>query len=325
MVWSVVFWQAACTLGTVGFVYWFVIRGWRRAGHLTFDGMFCLAGSLLYWQDYLINWSNMLSSYNAGMWNVGSWYNFIPGWVPGNGRHFAEAPFFAGGFYTWGILGFAMIANFAMRRVRHRWPNISKFRLVLVALAVGMYLDLCIEMLWIYGGLYHYSGFPGPKFFAGHYYAFPLMENLAWGSACAAFAALRFFRNDKGQTIAERGVEDVKFGHKGKVGLRMLALFGALSTIYLGYNLSVNLVAGLHPQAWPEDTLKRSYFTQTQCGAATQIPCPDPNLPIFTRGGFTILPDGSVANPAGTARLPKAVPQTKCPGSPADAPLTGTC
>jgi hypothetical protein len=308
-------------LATIGFVYWFVIRGYRKTGHLTFDGMFCLAGALLYWQDYLIVWASPISGYNSGMLNWGSWYNYIPGWMTGTGRSFAEAPAFAGGFYTWGVLGFAMLANFFMRRAKARWPGISTFRLVLVAFAVAFYLDICVEMLWIYGGLYHYSGMPGPKFFAGHYYAFPLMEPLFWGSACAAFASLRYFRNDKGETIVERGVDDVRLRRRGKFWVRMLALFGGLSTIYLCYNVGVILSAGLHPQRWPADTLKRSYFTQTQCGGQTDPLCTGPSVPI-SRRTITVAPDGT---PRIVIKLPASVPQTKCPSSPTNAPLTGSC
>jgi hypothetical protein len=321
MMWSLISWQAACTLGTVGFVWWFVIRPYRKHGSLSFDGMFCLAGALLYWQDYGIVWAGPISSYNSGLLNWGSWYNFLPGWMPSTGRSFAEAPGYAGGFYTWGILGIAMIANFFMRKAKERWPDMSKLKVILVALVVAMYLDLCIEMLWMYSGLYHYSGLPGPKLFAGHYYQFPLLETLFWGLGCTAFASFRYFRNDKGETIVEHGIEEVHLQKRGKFWTRMLALFGGLSTIFLCYNLVWTLVGGLHPQQWPADTLKRSYFTQTQCGASSDRLCPNPDLPIFS-GKVTILPDGTLGHPQA---IPGNVPQTKCLDSPLDAPRAGDC
>jgi hypothetical protein len=101
----------------------------------------------------------------------------------------------------------------------------------------------------------------------------------------------------------------------------MLALFGGLSTIYLCYNVGVILSAGLHPQRWPADTLKRSYFTQTQCGGQTDPLCTGPSVPI-SRRTITVAPDGT---PRIVIKLPASVPQTKCPSSPTNAPLTGSC
>ena len=52
----------------------------------------------------------------------------------------------------------------------------------------------------------------------------------------------------------------------------------------------------MHADPWPEDHLKRSYFTGGVCGDGTDVPCPDPALPIPTKRSGYINSDGELVS-----------------------------
>ena len=57
-------------------------------------------------------------------------------------------------------------------------------------------------------GLYTYPGaIRAVSFNAGTYYQWPVYEGLMWGGVQTALCCLRFFTDDRGRTIAERGLD----------------------------------------------------------------------------------------------------------------------
>jgi hypothetical protein len=63
----------------------------------------------------------------------------------------------------------------------------------------------------------------------------------------------------------------------------------------------------MHSDPWPEDHLKRSYFNGGICGDGTDIPCPDPSLPLPSRWSGHINTDGELVVPEGK-EVPVTVP-----------------
>lgn len=312
-------------IGVVVFTFmmwWCVIRPWRRKGHLTWDASLFLAGCLLWWQDPLMNYTQYQFSYNATLFNGGSWVNWIPGWLPPLGDRMIESPLFAGTWYSFGIFGFIIGCNWVMRRAKARWPHIGRVRLFLVAMAVGIGIDFVMEAIYLRLGLYSYPGaLKGPwTLWSGKYYQFPLYESFLWGTTWAAMASVRYFRNDKGQSFAERGIDELRVGTKKRNGLRFLALVGVLNVIFLlVYNIPMNIF-GLHAGEWPADIQNRSYFTNGLCGPrsagvvpaddprpGTDYACPGPNVPLNRRGSVHLNPAGELVVPPG-GELPKPPP-----------------
>ena len=101
-------------------------------------------------------------------------------------------------------------------------------RLGIVSILHAQGVDVVAETLFI--ALFAYYTYPnGPTgwtLFPGHYFQFPVFEMLFFGTAWACWSFVRFYQNDKGQTIAERGIEDVKLGTKGKAFVRIMAVSG---------------------------------------------------------------------------------------------------
>src|SRR5206468_2919765 len=71
-------WEIGGLFAFAAFLYFFLVRPWRKAGHLTLDGLFCVAFLSLYWQDPLLNYFQPWLTYNAALVNWGSWMGHVP-------------------------------------------------------------------------------------------------------------------------------------------------------------------------------------------------------------------------------------------------------
>jgi hypothetical protein len=143
--------------------------------------------------------------------------------------------------------------------------------------------------------------------FAGTYHQWPIYEGLMWGGVQAAMCCLRYFTDDRGRTIVERGLDNVRGGFARQQFTRFLAIFAAISgCFFFFYNVPAQWIA-MHSDPWPADHLKRSYFNGGICGDGTDVPCPDPVLPIPTKRSGFINVDGELVLPDG-AELPRTVP-----------------
>jgi len=100
-----------------------------------------------------------------------------------------------------------------------------------------------------------------------------LNEALTTGLIFTAFASIRYFLDDRGQTLAERGADALR-GRAGRTwAVRALAVTGMVQlAMFLGYTFP-NTIVGFHSTQWNADTQKRSYLTYT-CGPRVGRPCP---------------------------------------------------
>lgn len=293
--------QVLSVLGTVWALIAVVFRPWRRDGRLSADGLLALAFLPLFWQDALLNFTQNWFVYNSGMPNLGSWYTNVPGWLAPNTNRVPMPVFFTYGSYLWLGVAFTAVANWLMRRAKARWPGIGAVGLIAVASACGALCDLVAELVFIrVGGLWAYAGaIPSLSLFPGRYYQFPLYSPVLFGVTLGLWAALRYYRDDRGRTLVERGTERLRTGPRRQTFLRYLALSGALNIIFLvGYNVPIQLFA-LHAAPWPQDILDRPYFTNGICGPGTTYECSSPNVPIPRDNSQHVDPQGQL-RPEGT-------------------------
>lgn len=293
-------------------IYYIVIRPWRREGHISLDGTILLAVMMTYWQDPLANYFGSIFSYNSTLINWGSWAPHIPGWYSANQQFQPETPFFGGMWYSFGLYGGIVLACGIMRKAKQRRPQMGVVGIVLVAFACMAILDLIMEVIYVRMGLYVYTGVIG-KFTLFHdkYYQFPLYEMFLFGGTWTAMACLRYFKNDKGQTFAERGIDQLRVSPKKKHTLRLFAICGVLNLFYLCfYNMPIWWTAQ-HADPWPQDILKRSYFTNQVCGPGTDIQCQGDVVSVTGRGKASITPAGTVHVPEGKQLPPPLRADTK--------------
>ena len=292
-------------------LWWFIVRPWLRERRITLDGMLLVSMGLMFFQDPLLNYFNTWCTYNTWLFNRGSWSPYIPGWVsPDAPGHQVSEPLLTNTpGYAYGVLLITIVGCWVMRKVKARWPNISNLQLIALTYAFTFVLDFLMEgCLLLPIGFYTYPGaIRAVSFNAGTYCQWPIYEGLMWGGVQAALCCLRFFTDDRGRTVVERGLDRVRGGVVKQQVTRFLAIFAGVSAcFFIIYNVPAQWV-GMHADPWPADHLKRSYFNGGTCGAGSDQPCPDPALPIPTRRSGFINNDGRLVLPEG-AQLPTVVP-----------------
>jgi hypothetical protein len=292
-------------------IYYFFIRPWRRERRITLDGMLLLSMALMVFQDPFLNYFNTWCTYNTWLFNRGAWTPHIPGWFSPDepGRMVPEPLLTNSVGYAYGVLLITIVGCFVMRKIKSRWPNISNVRLILATYAIAFVFDFVMEgLVLLPTGLFTYPGaIRAVSFNAGTYYQWPVYEGLLWGGVQTALCCLRFFTDDRGRTIVERGLDRVRGGFIRQQFVRFLAIFAAVSACFFFiYNVPVQWFA-MHSDPWPADHLKRSYFNGGVCGDGTDTPCPDPTLPLPSRWSSHINTDGELVLPQGK-EVPKTVP-----------------
>ncbi len=292
-------------------VWWFIIRPWRRERRITLDGMLMVSMGLMFFQDPLLNYLNTWCTYNSWMPNRGAWSSSIPGWVsPESPGHQTVEPLLTNvPGYSFGNLLMVILGCWVMRKVKTRWPQLSNAKVIGITYAFNFVLDFIMEgLIFLPIGFYVYPGaIRAVSINAGTYYQWPIYEGLMWGGVLTALCCLRFFTDDHGQTIVERGLDRVRGGFAKIQTARFLAIFAAVSAcFFICYNLPAQWLA-MHADPWPEDVQQRSYLTDGICGGDRDTPCPNPVLPIPTKHSGYINTDGVLVLPDG-ARMPAPVP-----------------
>jgi hypothetical protein len=267
--------EVAAVVAFVVFVALVVVRPWRRDGAITLDGLFCLVFLTVFWQDTFSNYFAHWFSYNAEFTNLGSWDSHVPGWQSAQGNLIA-APLFLHLAYVWGIFGAAMLGCAVLRRAKTRWPRLGPAGLMGIAFGFFVVVEGLAEPGMLVSGIATYPGsIRWLTLFDGHYYQFPVNEWLLFALAWAAWCGLRYFRDDHGHTIAERGLDRVRLRGAARTGLRFLALTGACNAAFLVCYSLPNALFGLAAAPWPDDVTNRSYFSYL-CGPQTPEACAAP-------------------------------------------------
>ncbi len=304
---AIVLWRRLCRFA----IWWFIVRPWRRERRITLDGMLLVSMGLMFFQDPLLNYFNTWCTYNTWLFNRGSWSPYIPGWVsPEEPGHQVPEPLLTNvPGYAYGVLLITIVGCWVMRKIKARWPNISNLRLIVVTYAFTFVLDFVMEGCFLLPiGLFTYPGaIRAVSINAGTYYQWPVYEGLMWGGVQAALCCLRYFTDDRGRTVVERGLDRVRGGVVKQQFIRFLAIFAGVSACFFFlYNVPAQWF-GMHADPWPEDVQQRSYFNGGTCGAGSDQPCPNPVLPLPTRRSGYINNDGRLVLPEG-AELPPVIP-----------------
>jgi hypothetical protein len=300
MRWTAIALQAIGPVVMAIVVYRVIIRPWCRDGQLSLNGAFAVACMALYWQEPLANYAGPIFAYNSVYFNWGSWTSKIPGWISANAHLNPQTPLFGGIWYAgYGLLGGVLLGAHVMKRAKRRWPHWTRRRLFFTCFLVLALVDLVMEVIMVRLGIYVYTS-PAPRLalFAGHYYQFPIYEPVLWGLTWSGMASVRYFTDDRGRTIVERGMAEVQVGSRCKGVLRVLALTGILTVLLSAYNLCW-MWLGQHQHPWPEDIVQRSYFTNGVCGGGSDAACPGGVVPVHMRGTAHLGAENELVVPQG--------------------------
>lgn len=284
---AIVILEVTCIPAALLCLYFIAVRPWRRAGRLTTDGAMAVAFSLLWFQDPLsVYFGGPWFSYNSWQLNRGSWVNSIPGALaPAHpGAMTLEPLLIIPGVYVWWFTATMFLVSWVMRRAKGRWPRMGTFGLCGVAV-LGMFVfDFVMEgLIFMPLGIWEYPG-GHLSIFPNTYHKFPLSEMLTAGSVFALVGCVRFFKNDRGETLAERGIEQLRVSEARRAGIRVLAMIGMTQLLMIVcYNLP-NAWNASHSAPWPKDLYDRTYLNMGICGKGTQNACPVYSRSVFPRG-----------------------------------------
>ena len=275
--WAFVLQAAITTLG-IAMVIW-VVRQCYQQKRFTFDAMLLIGWTSCFWLDPVPNYIRPQVFFNSYYVNFGSWVEHIPGWVAPTGALLPNAMFAEGMAFVANIFG-SLVACIVMRWAQQTW-KLSNFRTYLVGVAMSMMVFLIMEECMIRAGWLAWPGvIQALSLHAGTVYQMPLTEVLLCGIFLGGFmAALRYFKDDRGLSIVERGIERVEFG--GAAFKRALSLFAVIGFCNLGwilYNLTtipLALFSDDMPAGFP------SYMTNNMCGSKEINLCPSKSAPIY--------------------------------------------
>ena len=272
---------------TAWLLYKFVFKSLWRDGQLSFDGLFFLACFTLVLQEPWHSWIRPQLLYNDIFWNYGSWMGYLP--VSSPMAYKTPVPIaFAGLGYFWIVAGPAYCGSRLMNWGRARNPNISLVGLVGYCFLGFCIFDLIVETFIVRTGMFIYpSTIPALTLFAGEPYQFPLYETLSWAGTYTALASVHFFRNDRGETWADRNFDHLTIAAPLRKFSRWLAIVGICQiAILFTYNIPYMFWA-LHGGKFTVTEVSHPWLTAGLCGPSTPYDCPGPGVPFARRDSPT--------------------------------------
>jgi hypothetical protein len=282
--------QIAGALLTLFLVWQYAIKPKLRTGKFSSDGIIVLVLPLMCFQDPFFNYSQNWFTYNAYLLNMGAWTGeVVPGWLGAHGERFPE-PFVVGYGYLFWIFSVMLVGSWCFNKIRSTWPLLSRANFLLLCLLCCTLIDFAIEYVCVRIGWYAMPGaWQAFSLNAGTRYQISGIEVLLVGFQTTWWVAFRYFKDDKGYTFAERGIDSLQLSPAPKFWVRYLAVTGALGLIGLIYTIPIQWQAQ-HTDVWPAGI--PSYFT-TVCPEykVDRKLCGGPGVPIH-RPDYIWLPDG---------------------------------
>lgn len=258
-------------------LYFLCIKPWRREGRITGDGIMCLSLLTLYvpW-DIALNAAAPVFQYNSYSFNRGSWLADLPFTTLPNAQLIPEPILGAWPAYLWGMMLPMVIGCWAIRAMKARWPQ-RGYLPIFAALFVAFCLFDSFELLVLRSQWMQYgASVKELTLFSGHRWQLPIVETVGYALFLVVGTAFRLFRDDKGNTVVERGADSMKTRHK--TGVRFLATTGfCVVLLNLTYVLP-HIAVSLHANSFPKDS--PSYLTNGVCGGDTGIECIGPGTPL---------------------------------------------
>lgn len=278
--------QIGSPVATMWCVWRFLWVPWRRENRLSNDGMLllgCCAVAIPH--DVMLTYASPSFSYNSHYLDAGSWMSQVPGVLTPNAHNIPEPLVVVLPAYGWCVFLAAVLGCWLMRTIRGHRSQTSNVGLIGITLAFFLSLDTLFESALVHLHVYAYTGSIGSlTLWEGTDHQLPLYEPLFWAAFWTSLAALRFFRDDRGLTLAERGVSDLKLSPGKETALRQLALIGAGATaITVFYNLPWALTAA-HNDQFPQrlpSYLLNGICSPDPAAATNALPaCPNRTTPV---------------------------------------------
>jgi hypothetical protein len=270
---EVAFWGVALIV-----LYRVVVQPWRRERRIGFDGLMVLSAIACSLYDPLNAYFHTWFGYNSYFLNRGTAMTGIPGWqsVGEPASALAWPILFIPPLYAVLFLGITVLCCYFMRKAKSRWPGMNWLGLAAIAFVTVFVMDLLIEgQILMRLGAYEETGWSFS--WLDSTYSHNPLRNIVCFSFVFTFAALlRYYKNDRGETLVERGASRVTGGPGKVTGLRFLAVLTAtMACLTIGYHIPMAITTLVNPNAaWHDGMVNSSFLNNHECGAGTNRECP---------------------------------------------------
>ena len=273
----------------------YLVRNCRRAGQiLTLEVMYCMVGATIFWSDYGMNTVQPIFQASSNFINVNNTCGHMPFVInPDCGRGPEPIVFFLL-FETFLCLPLAIGVSKVVTRVRGRWPTLSTAQLFGLVMGIGILLSLS-EIIMLALGIWTYAGPQWMSFSPGHGTQYHPVVLLQTGMFSGLMCAIYIFRNDKGQTIAERGLE--RHSPRRRKVITLMALYTCVQfTTWIPANVPL-ITMSFYQDGWPKlpAHLLNDVCDSTGAGETRYGPCP--GSPGYRLPGRHSLPIGPADSP----------------------------
>ena len=225
------------------FIWFCVIRPLRETGKLGLDGKFVLGGIICFIADAFLNVQQYLFAWNSANVNRGVWVRFLPFHNPDAPSRYAESFLWGPPMYVYFCAGVAIVACYEAKRVRRRWPKISKFTLFVLIFVGEFVFDFVVENVVIRTThAYAFAKTYEPlTLWAGQVHQFPIYESILVAFVGCVFTWARMEAGERpiGESPIEFGAQ--RWRPSLQDGVRKFAVLGFCGlTLVFGYHLPFN-------------------------------------------------------------------------------------
>lgn len=292
----------------LAYIWTQIVRPIRRTGQPNTLGLLGIAFFVAIFWDPSMNWIQQGCVYNAYAFNLGFLSNHIPGWMSPRAELLPEPLLAWSGGYPGFLIWMVLSGLATMRFFKARFPAINNVALAVLGVLGAMVCDMVLESLLIrFSGIYAYPGSVRAwSLWGGHWYQFPIYEALFFGGWVGLCSVLLYFKDDKGQTWVERGVEKIELCRRSnllKAAMRTVAVIGFCQVVELiVYVLPMPLITA-NADPFPDDL--PAFFTvgSGMCGPGTGLACPRPDLPIQRRNDLPEFRQPQISHEDAARRL----------------------
>ena len=223
-----------------------LVRQCRARRRLTFDAMLFIGLVLTVFWDTVVNFIEPLWFYSTNWVNLNDWWGHAPFMINPAAGHGPNPLLVLGLLYALGTLE-AMTIGKVMDRAQRRWPGISRARLIAVAFASASLIGMALSLTMI---LPHLWGGPGMPFsILGGDYHYSVLEFLYIGAWSTTLACLRFFVNDRGERVTERGLANLP--SRSRTAVALLATIAACNLSVILWSVPI-MFMGIKTTQYPE-------------------------------------------------------------------------
>lgn len=249
----------------------YVIRQCRRAGRIMYGALALAGGTLIAWLEPYMNFARPTAeTYNSYYVNLGSWGPYLPSF-PDTRNTREPLPLVYEACYSTYFLPLAMFGCAVMRRCARRRPSIGKPGPIGCAFVTILMVESVIDIAYVRLSFYQYwNTVPQLTLWAGKPYQYPVYAAVLASAYSTSLGALRYFRDEHGHTLGERGIDVAAMPHARAVILRFLGITRCLTLVFAAYVFSYaasSIYGGPIPDRPP------TYMLNNVCGTTTHQPC----------------------------------------------------